>query len=36
MWPILMNPAKVADAEWQGDKKKTLFLFQRLQLRALK
>lgn len=36
MWPILMNPAKVADAEWQGNKKKTLFLSQRFHLQALK
>lgn len=36
MWLILMNPAKVGDAEWLGDKKKTLFLSQRLQLLALK
>lgn len=36
MWPILMNPAKVADEEWHGDKKKTLFLSRRLHSRALK
>lgn len=25
MWPMLMNAANVADTEWHGDKKKTLF-----------